>query len=225
MKKALLARLKSGGFTMIELLIVISILGILAVMVLAAINPLEQINRGRDTAKRGDAEQLLGAFERYNAFNGYFPWQGDDTDTTVTNIDLTMQLVNTGWLANADGAGVQCPILERLSTAVVAGCVGTDELKQSYIDRVDEDGGGSGATADEPRGLYVYYEGGAGDNAYVCFSPQSAAFRNEASDRCTQGLPTDLSTGAGTTNDLVCPPTAADLNGAGEAGIDMICLP
>ena len=44
---------------MIELLVVISILGILAVIVLAAINPLEQINRGRDTASRSDAEQLF----------------------------------------------------------------------------------------------------------------------------------------------------------------------
>ena len=220
MKKALLARLKSGGFTMIELLIVISILGILAVMVLAAINPLEQINRGRDTAKRGDAEQLLGAFERYNAFNGYFPWQGDETDTTSTDIDLQMTLVNTSWLANADGAGVECPVLERLSTAVLAGCVGTDELKASYIDRVDEDGGTT-SIDNEPRGLYVYYEGNAGDNAYVCFSPQSAAFRNEASDRCTAGLPADLIAAVAD----VCPPTATDLNGAGEAGIDMICLP
>ncbi|MBP9781413.1 prepilin-type N-terminal cleavage/methylation domain-containing protein [Candidatus Woesebacteria bacterium] len=221
MKKALLARLKSGGFTMIELLIVISILGILAVMVLAAINPLEQINRGRDTAKRGDAEQLLGAFERYNAFNGYFPWQGDETDTTAANIALDMVLVNNGWLANADAATIECPILERLSTAVLAGCVGTDELKASYIDRVDEDGGGDTAIADEPRGLYVYYEGNSGDNAYVCFSPQSAAFRNEAADRCTAGLPADLLAAAAE----VCPPTATDLNGAGEAGIDMICLP
>ena len=45
------------GFTMIELLIVITILGILAVAVLSAINPIEQINRGRDTGRQSDAEQ------------------------------------------------------------------------------------------------------------------------------------------------------------------------
>lgn len=224
MKKALLARLKSGGFTMIELLIVISILGILAVMVLAAINPLEQINRGRDTAKRGDAEQMLGAFERYNAFNGYFPWQADETDATAANIALDMQMVNETWVSNTSvTTTTACQILERLSTAVTPNCIGTDELKMSYIDRVNEDGGTTAVTA-QPRALYVYYEGGAGDNAYVCFSPQSAAFRNEANDRCTQGLPVDLGTGATTTNADVCP-AAGDPNAAGEIDINMICLP
>ena len=58
------------AFTMIELLIVIAILGILAVAVLAAINPIEQINRGRDTGSRSDAEQLLSAIDRFYAYKG-----------------------------------------------------------------------------------------------------------------------------------------------------------
>lgn len=212
MKKALLARLKSGGFTMIELLIVISILGILAVMVLAAINPLEQINRGRDTAKRGDAEQLLGALERYNAFNGFFPWQVDAND--ITGLALTGQLVNSGWVETNSN----CQILERLSTAVTAGCVGTQELKDSYVTRVDDDGGGSTGTV-EARGLYVYYEAAAGNNVYVCFSPQSNAFVNEATLRCDGTLPDDLAPATG-----ICVDNAT-ANLAGETGIDMICLP
>ena len=61
------------GFTMIELLIVITILGILAVAVLSAINPIEQIRRARDTSSQSDAEQLLSAIDRYNAFQGVFP--------------------------------------------------------------------------------------------------------------------------------------------------------
>ena len=70
-----LSKVKSQmAFTMIELLIVIAILGILAVAVLAAINPVEQINRGRDTGSRSDAEQLLSAIDRFYAYKGYYPW-------------------------------------------------------------------------------------------------------------------------------------------------------
>lgn len=203
------------GFTMIELLIVIAILGILAVVVLAAINPLEQINRGRDTAKRADAEQLLSAFERYNAFNGYFPWMNDQNDTTVL-IDPPIE-VDINWVSNTSA----CPILERLSTAT-APCVGTQELKESYVNRVLAYSDPAAANGG-PRAQYVYYRGSTGDNVYVCFSPQSEAFKNEATVRCNQpgGLPTDL---AAISTDI-CPAAPADLNLAGEAGIPMICLP
>ena len=74
------AKLAQSGFTMIELLIVIAILGILAVAVLSAINPIEQINRGRDTGSRTDSEQLLTAIERFNAFQRYYPWQVGQAD-------------------------------------------------------------------------------------------------------------------------------------------------
>ena len=86
--KKLLAWLKKlfgsseSGFTLIELLIVITILGILATAVLAAINPLEQISRGRDTGSKSDAEQLLSGIARYNAAQGYYPWQTAPSTTT-----------------------------------------------------------------------------------------------------------------------------------------------
>src|SRR3990167_838952 len=81
------------GFTLIELLIVIAVLGILAVAVLAAINPIEQINRSRDTGSRSDAEQLISAIDRYYATNGYYPWM---TGASSNNTDV-------GWIEiNAD---------------------------------------------------------------------------------------------------------------------------
>ncbi len=87
------------GFTMIELLIVITILGILAVAVLSAINPIEQINRGRDTGSQSDAEQLLSAIDRYNAFQGYYPWQLDanDTDTSMMASAYNTEAVPPSW--------------------------------------------------------------------------------------------------------------------------------
>jgi len=63
------------GFTLIELLIVIVIIGILAVAVLAAIDPIEQIRRGRDTARQAAAKELLSALERYYGVQESYPWE------------------------------------------------------------------------------------------------------------------------------------------------------
>ena len=61
------------GFTLIELLVVIGILGILAAGLLAAIDPLEQLKKGRDTNKRAVAVELLNASTRYYAVYGSMP--------------------------------------------------------------------------------------------------------------------------------------------------------
>ena len=87
---------KTKGFTMIELLIVIAVLGILAVAVLAAINPIEQINRGRDTGGRSDAEQLISGIDRYYATKGQYPWMNDPHDsqamafTAINSLDAVL---------------------------------------------------------------------------------------------------------------------------------------
>jgi prepilin-type N-terminal cleavage/methylation domain-containing protein len=75
----LAARIRSSsayqaGFTMIELLVVIAVIGVLAVAVLSSINPIEQINKGRDTRTRSDAAQLINAVDRYYAIHEEYPW-------------------------------------------------------------------------------------------------------------------------------------------------------
>jgi prepilin-type N-terminal cleavage/methylation domain-containing protein len=62
------------GFTLIELLIVIVILGILAVAILSAINPVEQIRKANDSARKSDAAELLSALERYLTTFSVYPW-------------------------------------------------------------------------------------------------------------------------------------------------------
>lgn len=161
---------KSAGFTMIELLIVIAILGILAVAVLSAINPIEQINRSRDTGTRSDAEQLISAIDRYYAFNGYYPWQTGAADTANRDID---------WIRFEDSnsvvdSGGDCKVAEKLGTASTPGCSGADELKQSFLDRV---------SAPSYNSLYIYNDGTQGSSTYACFAPQSSAFVEEVLQR------------------------------------------
>jgi prepilin-type N-terminal cleavage/methylation domain-containing protein len=62
-----------GGFTLIEMLIVIAIIGILAIAVLSAINPVEQTRKARDTRRKSNSAELLNALERYYATNEAYP--------------------------------------------------------------------------------------------------------------------------------------------------------
>ncbi|HUV43045.1 MAG TPA: type II secretion system protein [Patescibacteria group bacterium] len=151
------------GFTMIELLIVIAVLGILAVAVLAAINPIEQINRGRDTGTRSDSEQLISAIDRYYASKGYYPWMlnaSSDNDF----VDFT-QII-----AIDQGIGTDAqPMLENLSAA------GTEELKLTFVNRI---------VAASANLLSIYKMTGGGYSTYICFIPKSSSFRTEAYKRC-----------------------------------------
>lgn len=58
------------GFTLIELLVVIAILGILASAVLVAINPLEQLARGRDAGRKTTVQQLGNSVQSYYTSQG-----------------------------------------------------------------------------------------------------------------------------------------------------------
>jgi len=173
-------KLSAKGFTLIELLIVIAVLGILAVAVLSAINPIEQINRSRDTGSRSDAEQLISAVDRFYASRGYYPWQTVTSagGVTPTSPSLPLTTVNDSWVVS----GSSVKVLDVLSSS------GTEELKKSFVTRIH--------AAANP--LFVYHNSGASDSFYVCFKPLSGAFKTEANTRCVdttgKGLPEDIET-------------------------------
>ena len=81
--------MKKQGFTLIELLIVMAIIAILAVGLIAALDPLEQIRKGTDTGVRSTATEFKKAVERYYAATQKMPWCDASGCNTPTGQSLT----------------------------------------------------------------------------------------------------------------------------------------
>jgi prepilin-type N-terminal cleavage/methylation domain-containing protein len=90
---------KISGFTLIELIIGITILSLLAVALLAALDPVEQFNKARDTTTRNTAMELHNAVLRYNAARDQYP-DPVATITSFVTVDPTFvqTLVQSGEL-------------------------------------------------------------------------------------------------------------------------------
>ncbi|OGY58144.1 MAG: hypothetical protein A3C03_00200 [Candidatus Colwellbacteria bacterium RIFCSPHIGHO2_02_FULL_45_17] len=81
---------KNGGFTLIEILVVIGIIAILAVIVLIAINPARQFAQARNTQRTSNVNAILNAIGQYTAdHKGTLPTIPDDEVTEA----LCLQLV------------------------------------------------------------------------------------------------------------------------------------
>jgi prepilin-type N-terminal cleavage/methylation domain-containing protein len=66
---------KQSGFTIVELLIVIVVIGILAALVVTTFNGIQQ--KGRDTERETDIKAIHGQLEAYYAQNGTYPLLSD----------------------------------------------------------------------------------------------------------------------------------------------------
>jgi prepilin-type N-terminal cleavage/methylation domain-containing protein len=75
---------RSRGFTLVELLIVIAILGVLAGVVLVAINPLEQIARAQDAGRESAIGQLGRATTNYQTSQQLQDYTNLNTAATAT---------------------------------------------------------------------------------------------------------------------------------------------
>lgn len=84
------------GFTLIELLIVMAILGVLAIVVLIAINPVQQLARTRDAGRKSGVTQIGHALEAYAVTHA------GDYVTEGTG-DWVTQLVDAGELSTVPG--------------------------------------------------------------------------------------------------------------------------
>ena len=87
--------LHSRGFTLIELLIVIAVLGVLAAVVLVAIDPGQQLARGRDSGRKTSIGQLGRAMQAYYTTQQGYPAGGQWAPPIGDNILVTSGEVKT----------------------------------------------------------------------------------------------------------------------------------
>lgn len=176
------------GFTLIELLVVITLIGVLAVAVLSALNPIEQINKARDAAKRADSSQVLAAMDRYFASNEKFPWNNYSTHNTSVDVAFagTAEMIGNGICGDGDETddGTAGNALDDSFTDT-GGCtengylVNTQELKAQFGKRAYFK-----STALDADKLYIY-KAAAEPSVSICFIPASKATRDKADDANT----------------------------------------
>lgn len=71
---------RQSGFTIVELLIVIVIIGILATLVIVTFSGVQQ--RARDAERKTDINAVAGQLEAFYASNGYYPPAADLVSST-----------------------------------------------------------------------------------------------------------------------------------------------
>lgn len=87
------------AFTLIELLIVIALLGALAVGLLAALDPFEQLKKGTDTGVRNTVSEIHGGIIRYYAIKNEMPWGSNIISGVATSYSDSLQsVIDTGEL-------------------------------------------------------------------------------------------------------------------------------
>ena len=93
------------GFTLVELLIVLAIIGILAALVMTVLNPIEFMKKARDSRRMIDLQSLnkalnlaeLGNVSMGNASTTYISITDDSAGATTTCSTLGLPGLLAGW--------------------------------------------------------------------------------------------------------------------------------
>jgi prepilin-type N-terminal cleavage/methylation domain-containing protein len=153
---------RTAGFTLIELLVVIGIIGILAAIIIAALDPVEQLRKGADTSAKNASVQLVDAVNRYYASKNLYPWDaGGVTGCNAPN--NTLMSAMGGTCINGTGAN--------------PGLIGEGELKSSFMNSPFM----NAANATQVTVNYV----AATQTLTACFQPQSKSQQKDPNTKFT----------------------------------------
>ena len=172
------------GFTLMELLIVIGVLGILAAGLLAAIDPFEQLKKARDTNNRNATIELLSSFTRYYANHGQFPWNMTTPPAGCSGL-ATAGILN-GVL------NVQDPSLQ---TCLTNSVIVDGELKDTYVQGVGK--------------TNIYLVSSSSSKITTCFAPEGKSAKSDPATKysytagASSGVPGTISVVSGST--ATCP--------------------
>lgn len=129
-----IATKRDHGFTLLELLIVVAIIGLLAAIVVVALNGARE--GGRDGGRKTQVQEFIKALELYYSDNGVYPAPGGTPSYPVDFASVESELSGSGYLR----AIPEDPLY---GDAGYQYCVSPDQSSYTIAVNTEEDGDGS----------------------------------------------------------------------------------